>query len=226
MPKCPGPTSARRRVFGINDKTILFVRHGQTEWNAIGRMQGQQNSDLDARGRRQAEVHGRLLAAVGVDTLVASPLERARQTVAIVRRFVELEPAFDSRIVEWDCGVWSGELRAEVKRRWPEEWAALEADPYHSRGPGCENYPDMSVRVRPFVDELVAGAGRRIAVVSHGMIGRVMVGLLMGFDEPAMLAFRQPNQVIYRVRLGDSGVAPRLDRFVGGLGPFDGCVPR
>ena len=245
------PISARRRVFGINDKTIYFVRHGRTEWNAIGRMQGQMNSSLDAVGRRQAEVHGRLLAAVGVDSVIASPLDRARQTVEIVGRFVEVAPVFDPRVMEWDCGDWSGQLRAEVRQRWPGEWAALEADPYHYRGPRCENYPDMIARVRPFVDELVSGPGRRIAVISHGMIGRIMVGLLMSFGEPEMLAFRQPNQVIYRVRLGpgaettaavaDKGALvaaampertgprsgpARLDHFVGGLGPFEGVVPR
>jgi broad specificity phosphatase PhoE len=190
-------------------------------------MQGQKNSNLDALGRRQAEVHGRLLAAFGVDTIFASPLDRARQTVDIVRRFVELEAEFDERIMEWDSGDWSGHLRAEVRRRWPEEWAALEADPYHYRGPRAENYPDMIARAEPFVARLRASPGRRIAVISHGMIGRIMVGILMGFGEPEMLAFRQPNQVIYRVRLGVSGASgPLLDRFVGGLGPFAGVVSR
>jgi probable phosphoglycerate mutase len=190
-------------------------------------MQGQKNSKLNAIGRSQAEAHGRLLASVGVDRLYCSPLERARQTAAIVRRFVDLEPACDDRIMEWDCGDWSGELRAEVKTRWPTEWTALEADPYHYRGPGCENYPDMIGRARPFVDELLASPDDRIGVISHGMIGRVMVGILMGFGEREMLEFRQPNDIVYRVRLpAPGGGVPVLDHFKAGRGPFAGVLPR
>lgn len=210
----------------IDAKTICFVRHGQTEWNAAARMQGQHDSDLNDIGRRQAEDHGRLLARIGVDALYVSPLNRARQTLAIVQRFVALEAAVDQRIMEWNCGLWSGQLRADVRKRWPKEWAALEADPYHYRGPGCENYPDMIARSESFIDELLASEARHIAVISHGMIGRVMVGTLMGFDESAMLAFKQPNDVVYRVRLPAAGGSPLLDRFESGRGPFEGFVPR
>lgn len=193
-------------------------------------MQGQKNSSLNEIGRLQAETHGRLLAGFGIDAIYASPLERARETAAIVTRHVDRGVAFDQRIVEWDCGEWSGRLRTEVRKRWPQEWAALEADPYHYRGPGCENYPDMIERARPFVDDLRASADRAIAVISHGMIGRVMVGILMSFDEAAMLAYRQPNDVVYRIRIGPeagnrSGRAV-LDHFVGLDGPYDGVVPR
>jgi broad specificity phosphatase PhoE len=186
-------------------KTFYFVRHGRTEWNAIGRMQGQLNSSLDDCGRQQAETHGRLLATLGIEAIYASPLDRARETVDLVRRFVALNARFDPRIMEWHCGEWSGQLRAKVKMRWPEQWAALAADPYHYRGPGCENYPDMIARVTPFIEELLGDPARNVAVISHGMIGRVMVGLLMRFDETQMLGFSQPNDVIYRIRLPHTG---------------------
>ena len=212
--------------FTIDAKTIYFVRHGQTEWNATARMQGQQDSDLNDVGRRQAEEHGRLLARVGVDALYVSPLNRARQTLTIVQRFVALDARADERIKEWDCGLWSGLLRADVRKRWPSEWAALENDPYYYRGPGCENYPDMIARSKPFVEEVVTSPARRIAVISHGMIGRVMVGTLMGFGESEMLDFKQPNDVVYRVRLPFAGNSPRLDYYESGDGPIDGVVPR
>lgn len=210
----------------IDAKIIYFVRHGQTEWNAAARMQGQRDSDLNDIGRRQAEDHGRLLARIGVDALYVSPLNRARQTLAIIQRSVALEAQVDARIMEWDCGLWSGLLRSDVRKRWPREWAALEADPFHYRGPGCENYPDMIARSQPFVEDLLASDAHRIAVISHGMIGRVMVGTLMGFGESGMLAFKQPNDVIYRVRLPAAGGAPLLDRYEAGNGPMDGVVPR
>jgi broad specificity phosphatase PhoE len=193
-------------------------------------MQGQQNSNLNAIGRDQAESHGLLLATLGIDALYASPLERARETADIICRHIALPIRFDDRIKEWDCGAWSGHLRADVRTRWPDEWAALEADPFHYRGPGCENYPDMIERSRPFVDEILAAGAARIAVVSHGLIGRVMVGVLMGFDVRRQLEFRQPNDVIYRVRLrgGGQGAGPgaQLDHYRAGRGPLRGVVSR
>jgi broad specificity phosphatase PhoE len=192
-------------------------------------MQGQKDSALNDVGRQQAEVHGRLLAALGVEAMYASPLDRARQTAEIVRRYVDREVRFDDRIKEWDCGDWSGHLRARVRTRWPEQWAAFEADPFHYRGPGCENYPDMIARTQPFVEELQASDASVIAVISHGMIGRVMVGRLMRYNETEMLSFRQPNDVIYRVQLpaaATSRIRPRLHRYEDGKGPFDGIVVR
>ena len=201
-------------------KQLFFVRHGQTEWNAIARMQGQWNSDLNELGRAQAEVNGQLLAGLEIHTLFASPLDRTRQTAEILNRHLQVPIGYDDRLKEWDCGDWSGHLYADVKTTWAREWSALEADRFHYRGPNCENYPDMIRRSTPFLDEIKAHPARNIGIVSHGMIGRVMVATLMGFDELMTLSFRQGNDVVFRVTLDDALVA--VDHYVGGEGPFGG----
>ena len=204
-------------------KELYFVRHGQTEWNAIRRMQGQWNSDLNDTGRAQAEVNGGLLATCGIEALFASPLDRTRQTATIINRHLKLaDVKFDDRIKEWDCGDWSGHLYDEVRERWPEEWAALQADRFHYRGPNCENYPDMIARSTPFLDELRNHEASRIAVVSHGMIGRVMVSVLLGHSESDTLSYGQDNDVIFRVTL--EGDEARVDRFIDGSGPVAGLA--
>jgi broad specificity phosphatase PhoE len=206
---------------------LYFVRHGQTEWNAIARMQGQWNSDLSDLGRQQADVNGQLLTQLDIQAIYASPLDRTRQTTEIIQKYVPADAAFDHRIMEWDCGHWSGHLYEEVKSQWAEEWAALQADPFHYRGPGCENFPDMIERATPFVQELLTNPAENIAIVSHGMIGRVMIGIVMQFDEAQMLEFTQPNDVIYRVRLPRSqNTVPKLDHYAAGTGPHDGVVER
>ena len=187
-------------------------------------MQGQLESDLTERGREQTEVNARVLAGLGIEVLYSSPLQRARQSAAIINRELNLPISYDARIKEWDCGDWSGELYEHVQTRWPEEWTAYRADPFYYRGPNCENYPDMIARVRPFLDELLRETAHSIAVVSHGMIGRVMVSTLLGYDERATLGFRQPNDVVYRVSLG--GKLAAVDHFAAGTGPLPGVVPR
>ncbi|MGD2044709.1 MAG: histidine phosphatase family protein [Gemmatimonadota bacterium] len=207
---------------GSSSRTIYFVRHGRTEWNAVQRMQGRWNSDLDELGRRQADANGRLLEGVGIERIFSSPLERTRQTTEIIGRYVDAPVTYDERIVEWDCGDWSGHLRSEVVERWPEEYAAFLADPFHYRGPSCENFPDMFERARPFVEELLALDSQRIVVVSHGMIGKVMVSILLGLDEDETLAIHQPNDAVFRLRLGAE--EPEVHHWRAGVGPVVGLT--
>ena len=204
-------------------KDLYFVRHGQTEWNAIRRMQGQWNSDLNDTGRAQAHAHGRFLAELGIEHIVVSPLERTRQTAGIINEYLGLELHFDERIMEWDCGDWSGEMWDEVGQKWPEEFAAWRADPFGYRGPNAENYPDMIDRARPFLKGLAGMPHERIAIVSHGMIGKIMVSDLLGHSPAEMLGFSQPNDLIYNLSQSGSGYTVR--HFIGGEGPFPGLAP-
>jgi probable phosphoglycerate mutase len=187
-------------------------------------MQGQLESDLTARGREQSEVNAHVLAELGIEALYSSPLGRARQSAAIINRLLALPIRYDARIKEWDCGDWSGELYTDVQTKWADEWAAYQADRFYYRGPNCENYPDMIARIHPFLEELLGDSATSIAVVSHGMIGRVMVSTLLGYDANAMLSFHQPNDVLYRVTLTDDRSA--VDHFAAGAGPYPGVVPR
>lgn len=202
-------------------KDIYFVRHGRTEWNAIRRMQGQWNSDLDDLGRTQADVNGRWLAGLGIEALFASPLDRTRQTAEIINRHLDLPIVHDDRLKEWDSGDWSGWLYAEIEQQWPREWQAWRADPFYYRGPNCENYPDMMARSGPFLEELRTHAAAAIAVVSHGMIGKAMLATLLDLDAAQTLAFHQPNDRVFRVHLPATGPA-EVAYFDGGEGPFEG----
>lgn len=205
-------------------KHLYFVRHGQTEWNAIARMQGQWNSDLSELGRAQARVNGELLSRLDIDAIIASPLDRTRQTAAIINEHLDLPVTFDDRIMEWDCGDWSGHLYAEVSEKWPEEWAALTADRFHYRGPNCENYPDMFARARPFLEEISETEAERIAIISHGMIGKVMVAIMLGLAEQETLAIHQPNDVILVTHPGEQGF--EACHYIGGEGPLPGLHVR
>lgn len=201
-------------------KQLFFVRHGQTEWNAIRRMQGQWNSDLNDTGRAQAAVNGSLLAQLDIEAIFASPLDRTRQTAHIINQRLNLPIVYDDRIMEWDCGDWSGHLYADIAQKWPDEWAAWQADRFAYRGPNCENYPDMIARTAPFLDELRGHPANNVAIVSHGMIGKVMVSALLGYTAEQTLAFGQDNDTVFRVTLSDTALA--VDHFAGGKGPFAG----
>ncbi len=203
-------------------KQLYFVRHGQTEWNAIRRMQGHQNSDLSDLGKQQADVNGKLLSDFNIQTLYVSPLGRTRQTAEIINNHLNLTPFFDERIKEWDCGDWSGHHYDDVTSNWAEEWQALMSDRFNYRGPNCENFPDMRGRVIPFLEELQVQDEQNITIISHGMIGRVMMSYLLEFDEQQSVSFQQPNDVVFRVTLDED--AKELCHFIGGDGPYPGAT--
>ena len=187
-------------------------------------MQGQWNSDLSDLGRRQAATNGQFLKPLGIDYMVASPLHRTQQTAQIIDSLLGIGFDVDDRIKEWHCGDWSGEMWGQLIDKWPEEFAAWQADQFFYRGPNAENYPDMVARAKPFLAELLTKPYRKIAVVSHGMIGRVLVGTLLAMSPTEMLAFSQANDTVFHLTQRDDGYLAQ--HFIAGAGPYDGLPPR
>jgi broad specificity phosphatase PhoE len=190
-------------------RTWYLVRHGETEWNACARVQGQHDSSLTARGREHARGTGRLLARLGVDAMFASPLGRVRETLAIIAEHVTTPPVFDERLMEWSAGAWSGELYADLPHRWPDEFAAWTADRYNQRSPGGENFADLTVRARAFIEAVHHDPAARIAIVAHGFFNRALAQVLLGLSVAETMNIHQANDVVIRI------VDDVADHFVG-----------
>jgi broad specificity phosphatase PhoE len=181
---------------------IYLVRHGETEWNRDGRLQGQQNSSLTALGREQAEQLGRILASrLGSRKLPlhVSPLGRARETAEIIRPFVDNpEPLVDSRLQEMTLGQWEGLTRSEVNARWNgvvgddsnAEWWFL--------APGGESYEHFNARVSSWL----GGLNGPVIAVSHGITTRMIRGKYLGLSRKESLSLPVPHGVIWRLAGG------------------------
>ena len=102
---------------------LILVRHGQTDHNREGRLQGQIDIPLNERGLQQAETLARAIASSPPDLLVASPLERARATAGAVARACGLEVTTDRAFLERSFGQWEGLRGEEIHQRWPVEHA-------------------------------------------------------------------------------------------------------
>ena len=154
-------------------KRILLVRHGESIWNAAGRWQGAANPPLSEAGRAQARALAAGVLDEGVDSIVTSDLDRARETGRIVAEALGLpEPAVDHRWRERDVGEISGHTRDEIEAKWPgllEQWRRGELESM----PGGEK--DITPRVvAALVAVATAPAGACTLVVSHGgVIGAV-----------------------------------------------------
>jgi probable phosphoglycerate mutase len=164
---------------------LYFIRHGETDWNAGGRLQGQRDIPLNETGRRQAAaVAGVLerLAATGGDLpWWSSPLKRARETAEIARATLRLPASgyrTDDRLKELAFGDWEGLTWPQVERHSPALAAQRLADKWHTLPPGGENYERLADRLGSFLGQL-DGEG---VLVAHGGVGRALMVLSGALD--------------------------------------------
>jgi broad specificity phosphatase PhoE len=170
---------------------IWFVRHGQTDWNAQKRLQGQRDIDLNATGRVQAaEAAARLRAVAGLGlaeaAFVASPLLRTRQTMEVLRASLDLpvdEYRTDPRLMEIGFGAWEGSTWAEIRRWDPSGAAARDRDRwnYRPKGQGAESYAMLAERVGAMLSEFDGPA----VIVAHGGVARAALVALGQLDSYA-----------------------------------------
>jgi broad specificity phosphatase PhoE len=158
---------------------VYFVRHGQTDWNAEHRLQGQADIALNALGREQAERNGHrlaeLIARPAEFDFVASPLGRTRETMELMRPAMGLPPGgyrTDPRLIEVHFGDWQGHTLAEIDSMNPGATAARALDKWHFVPPGRhgESYEMLSERTKSWFEEL----HRPTVCVTHGGIFRVL----------------------------------------------------
>ncbi|MCZ4351402.1 histidine phosphatase family protein [Roseovarius aestuarii] len=178
---------------------IWFLRHGETEWNLQGRIQGHQDSPLTAQGRMQAGQQAKIIhdiaeqvaqgAQDGAGDLFVSPLGRARQTAALA--LPGHRPIVDPRLAEIATGEWEGKLKRELPK------GANDLVVY-SNAPGGEGMAQLIARVRSFADDLTGPS----IVVSHGLWGQVLRGLAQGMAPDVMGAQSNLQGCVYHIRAG------------------------
>lgn len=156
---------------------IYFIRHGQTDWNAEGRFQGQHDIPLNDIGREQATGNGVLLADLIAGrfedfSFVASPLGRTRETMERVRSAMKLDPlsyATDAALVELSFGDWEGHTFAELLKLYPDDMERRARDKWNFIPPGeqAESYEILSWRVAGWLAKV---SGPSICVTHGGVI--------------------------------------------------------
>lgn len=160
---------------------LLLLRHGQTDWNAQHRFQGQVDVPLNDAGRRQALAAGAALADVHVDAVYASPLSRALDTALLVRPATRVET--DPRLMEIDVGSWAALTWDEVKATMPDYEAKYVNGVDFRRSPEGETLADVVARGVPAIEDIVAAhRDQTVLVVSHGLLLNRVIHALLGLE--------------------------------------------
>jgi len=204
---------------------LYFVRHGETEFNVQGRLQGRRDTVLNAHGRRQATECGALLKALFVRDrkppeqfdYVSSPLKRARETMEVVRATLGLEPlgyAIDDRLVEIAYGDWEGLTLAEIEKANTGILAQRERDKWDFAPPGGESYRQVAARIRAWYASLVNDT----VVAAHGGGVRALMALFNILSEEQATHAQVEQGVVYVFAEG------KVSRYA--LTDEDGSLPR
>jgi probable phosphoglycerate mutase len=191
--------------------TIYYIRHGETEWNALGRLQGTQDIPLNDLGRRQAASAGAILAGLFVRDgrseasleFVASPLIRARSTMELVRGSLSLPPvpyAIDARLREIGYGQWEGATLAQMQVEDPDLFARRQTEKWTVSPPGGESYVEVQARVNDWYRQLTADT----VAVAHGGTARALM-VALGLETPDSAADLTIEQGAVYV-FGDGGL--------------------
>lgn len=154
---------------------LILIRHGETEWNKIGRYQGQADPPLNANGRQQTVELAEALVAARLDLIYTSHLRRAYETAEIVARRLNIPLFTETRLQEIHQGDWQTRLRSEIETLYPDLFRRWESEPWQVTPPGGEHLRQVQKRVYTAVDEIIARhPEKRIGLVTH----RIPIALL------------------------------------------------
>nr|WP_321449198.1 histidine phosphatase family protein [uncultured Cohaesibacter sp.] len=183
---------------------LYYIRHGETDWNAEYRYQGQKDIPLNVKGEGQARRNGRVLAEILPDPtrtdLFCSPMTRTRQTLALVMEAAGWTDSdwaksvrFEDKIIEFSFGDWEGWTLEEIKEREPELYWEREKDKWTTCMPNGESYQMLAERVGEWLQSL----DKPTVVIAHGGVLRIVRHFLEKVPELEAPMLKTPQDKIY-----------------------------
>ena len=198
---------------------LILVRHGQTEWNAGGRYQGQSNVALSDTGRKQARFLAERFPVRQLDAIYTSDLDRAKETAECVGKRLGLTVCPEKAFRELSFGDWEGLTYQEISSRWPEEAEKLFTAPDELVIPHGETFRDLQKRALDKIYSLYERhIDQTVAVFAHGAINKTILAGLMHIPLHYLWSLRQDNTAVNILRLDDGYVMVELINSTSHLG--------
>lgn len=185
---------------------LCIVRHGETAWNAEHRVQGQLDVPLNAVGAAQAQATARALAGERFDALYSSDLSRARQTAQPAADLFSMKIRLEEKLRERHYGIFERLTYAEVKVRYPADYARFEArDPEYAfrSGESLRDFSDRSIAVISSIAD--QNKGRNVLVFTHGGVLDKLYRHITGLPLSAARDFGIPNAGLNRIEITPAG---------------------
>lgn len=156
---------------------LYLMRHGQTDWNAEGRVQGWNDTPVNKKGIEQAHFAGEALVNEEIETVYSSDLKRAKKTAEIVSAALDLPLHYTKRLREMDFGKATGVKKTDLAAKFPYIYAAFNdlnnLERYDIRYPEGESIGEVQQRFMKFVTKLLEDRRQKVLIVTHGMLVRI-----------------------------------------------------
>ena len=192
-----------------NLTTLILVRHGESEWNRAGRIQGQVNSPLTDLGISQARAISDYLSGIFLNQeleIYSSPLERAIQTAQIIVKGIDhlsSEVIIEERLNDFNLGEISGTYGWDkVAEIFPEQAQLRLQDPMRFHPSGGESGAEFEARLRSLMEEL-EGEDTTKLLVSHGIVNKFIRGIYKNISGKEMINLGESQNTIYCLEHGD-----------------------
>ena len=192
-----------------NLTTLILVRHGESEWNRAGRIQGQVNSPLTDLGISQAIAIRNYLSGIFINQelkIYTSPLDRAIQTAKIIAQGIDCfgsELIIEERLNDFNLGEISGTFGWDkVAEIFPEQAKLRLQDPMRFHPSGGESGANFDARLRSLLKDLM-GDGTLKLMVSHGIVNKFIRGILKNLSGKEMVELGESQNTIYRLEQGE-----------------------
>jgi probable phosphoglycerate mutase len=165
------------------DTTIYIVRHGQTEWNLEGRLQGRLDSPLTDAGVEQVKRLAQRLQKIHLDSIYSSSSNRVFSTALHLRKDRDIDVIQSDNLMEMDFATWEGRKWSELQELFPGELQLMKDYPEHFQAEETkgETFYDMQKRLASFIDKTLSQhIGQNILLVSHSITIKVLINYLQG----------------------------------------------
>ncbi|MCB0211913.1 MAG: histidine phosphatase family protein [Anaerolineae bacterium] len=185
-------------------KYLWLIRHGESEGNLGGRIQGWQDFPLTNRGRRQAaRLAERLAEEAAIESIITSPLARAATTAEIIGAVLGLPIHYDDRLKEYNFGPIEGLTREEIREQYPLVWAAWQLNEFWNPLPGEEGEVMFESRIQAAMDDIIANLTEEsaVAVVMHGGAMNTCLRSMLGIKERGWRMFAFDNASVNLIQL-------------------------
>lgn len=192
---------------------VVLTRHGQTNFNAEHRLDGNSDTSLTKEGLEQADRLAEYLAEEDISAVYCSPLSRSRLTLEAINKFHKLPMNVVESFMEIDCGDCTGLTVSEIEKKYPElikEWAK-DTDPIF---PGGENMRDVEARVMPsFLNLVKENEGKTFLIAGHGTVNLSIIGGLLQIPPAIRFKIKQSNCCINIIEFENDDFAIRNVNF-------------
>ena len=189
--------------------TLILVRHGESEWNRAGRIQGQVNSPLTDLGINQAKATRDYLSGILLNQqleIYTSPLDRALQTAEIIAQGIDYPSRkiiIEERLNDFNLGEISGTFGWDkVAEIFPEQAQLRLQDPMRFHPSGGESGAEFEARLRSLLEDLMDDGTLKL-MVSHGIVNKFIRGILKNLSGKEMVQLGESQNTIYRLEEGE-----------------------